>query len=177
MAHLSHLCQLKWIQPISGKCIFNVLLPSVEGAAKKSLFPKNHIFHLIKHCKLFILEEAFHVQSPLHLTEVSCPVFIPPSRKQKLPKLFSKLWECGLLKGKHLPHAKIKTFGKTYGHSSLQTRKVEPDNSKWPFVRSTILKSQQLSEFKRPISVELVPVTCQGSAHLLSSGEQNFQRY
>lgn len=72
---------------------------------------------------------------------------------------------------------KLKTFGKTYGHSSLQTRKVVPDNSKWPFVRNTILKNQQLSEFKRPISVELVPVTCQGSAHLLSSGEQNFQRY
>lgn len=72
---------------------------------------------------------------------------------------------------------KLKTFGNTYGHSSLQTRKVEPDNSKWPFVRNTILKNQQLSEFKRPISVELVPVTCQGSAHLLSSGEQNFQRY
>lgn len=177
MAHLSHLCQLKWIQPISGKCIFNVLLPSVEGAAKKSLFPKNHIFHLIKHCKLFILEEAFHVKALyiLQRFHAQCSFHLLGSRSYQ--SCFPSCENVAFWRENTCLMLKLKTFGKTYGHSSLQTRKVEPDNSKWPFVRNTILKNQQLSEFKRPISVELVPVTCQGSAHLLSSGEQNFQRY
>lgn len=132
----------------------------MEGAAKSPSSPRITFFIWLNTVNCLFLKRLFLFKAPhiLQKFHAQCSFHFLGSRSYQscFPSCENMVfwWEntCLMLK--------LKTFGNTYGHSFLQRRKVEPDNSKWPFVRNTTLKNQKLSEFKGSFQLNwgLLPV-------------------